>query len=505
MTKTNKNKVLLIIIDGWGLNKKYPGNAAELANTPYYDKLWKEYPAAVLEASGESVGLPEGQMGTSEVNHFTIGAGRVFFQDLVRINKAIDDDTFGRKRAFQKSFSHVREFDSTLHIIGLLSDGGVHSHQEHIYALVRAAAKAGVEHVVVHPITDGRDTSPTSGAGYLELLQEKLDEIGLGRIGSISGRYFAMDRDKNWDRTDKYFHMITKGKAKTISSAKKAIEASYKNKKTDEFVEPVFIESPGKESNLVKENDAVIFANFRNDRPQQITERFLEAEIPNLQLTTMTQYNPHYNVEVAFEPQAVDTTLGQIVSENNLEQLRITETEKFAHVTFFFNCKREEAYEGEDRFMFDSNSDIPTHDLKPKMKVMEIAETIVADIEDQKHDLIISNLCSPDMVGHTGNIPAAIKACETVNAALKKIVPAAIKQKYDVIITADHGNADEMLDEETGEVITSHSLNPVPLIVVSNRFSELKRKSGTLTDIAPTILTMLRLEIPQEMTGESFV
>jgi 2,3-bisphosphoglycerate-independent phosphoglycerate mutase len=500
-----KQKALLLILDGWGLNQAYPGNAITLAQTPFFDALWNEHPTAVLEASGESVGLPEGQMGTSEVNHFTIGAGRIIFQDLVRVNKAIDDDSFYTNPAFMSAFAHTKAHASSLHILGLVSDGGVHSQLTHIIALLEAAKRAAVARVYVHVITDGRDTSPEGGARYTQELESAIEQIGIGKIASVSGRYYAMDRDKNWDRTDQAFTLLTEGKGEEFSSIEKAIQASYHAGVTDEFIKPAAITPASGESHLLQENDALIFANFRNDRPRQLTERLLQQGPSNLKLVTMTKYHPLYPVEVAFPPDVVGISLGQVLSERGYRQLRTTETEKKPHMTFFINCKHEEPFEGEDHQMFDSYSDIPTHDHRPSMRANDIAQAIVTDIEQAAHDVIFANLCNADMVGHTGNIPAAVEGCQAVDQALAKIIPVAQQHNFHIIITADHGNADEMLDQETGEPVTSHSLNPVPLIVISPHCSQLKRSSGQLKDIAPTILTLLQEEVPHDMSGESFV
>lgn len=497
-------KLLLIVLDGWGLYKPFSGNAIDLAKKPFYDNLWKNSPTAVLDASAESVGLPEGQMGTSEVNHFTIGAGRVEFQDLVRINQSISEGDFFTKPAFLKAAEFVKKNNSTLHIVGLASTGGVHSHQQHIIELLRFAKKENVQNVVLHLITDGRDTPPTSGVVSVAEIEQAIIDIGVGRIVSVIGRYYAMDRDHNWDRTDKSFNMMTKGKGEQFSTAEKAIEASYAKDITDEFIEPCVIGSDGSVS-TVQENDAVIFANFRSDRPRQLTERFLEKGPKSLCFVTMTQYNPNYDVDIAFEPQPIPVSLGQVLSEANVKQLRVTETEKFAHMTFFINCKREDPFEGEDRMMFDSNSDIKTHDEKPEMRAMDIAKAIVADVEAGNHQVIFTNICNADMVGHSGKMKPTIIACETVDKALSMIIPAAEKNGYHVILTADHGNADMLEDPESHSVITSHTLNPVPFILISPKYRNLKRKSGTLIDVAPTILTILGLPIPAAMTGESFV
>lgn len=499
------NKTLLIILDGWGLNKAYEGNAIHLAKTPFYDKLWHTMPRAVLEASGESVGLPPGQMGTSEVNHLTIGAGRVAFQDLVRINRDIESRKFHKNPAFLQAFSHVKLHNSTLHLKGLLSPGGVHSHQNHLIELLKAAKDFGIKKVYLHIFTDGRDVLPKSAKAYVEELEKEIKTIGLGKIATIAGRYYAMDRDHNWDRTDKAFLMLSQPGGMHYPSASEAIAAAYETGETDEFILPRKIEVGPGEDGFIASNDAVIFVNFRNDRTRQLTQRFLEKGPRNLKFVTMTRYHPDYQVTIAYPPTEINRPLGEILSENGIKQLRLTETEKFAHVTFFFNAKREDAYEGEDRFMLDTYSDIKTHDERPEMRTPDLTLQLVDALERQTYGTIITNLCNGDMVGHTGNIPAAIKACEAVDQALEKIVPAAKKHGYDIIVTADHGNCDEMIDDRSGEILTSHSLNPVPLILVSERFDQLNRNTGSLIDIAPTMVKLLGLPQSPDMTGESFI
>ena len=496
-----KPKVLLAVLDGWGLGKAYPGNAISLANIPFFDSLWAKYPHTQLDTSGEAVGLPKGQMGTSEVNHFAIGAGKVVSQDLVRINQAIEDGSFYQNQALEKIFTHVKENDSSLHVWGLIGDGGVHSRQSHLLATVEAAKRFGLKKVYVHVVTDGRDTSPVSGVGFVEKLESSLKELGVGEIVDVVGRYYAMDRDTNMDRTDLAFELYMNGKGEQFNNATEAIQASYDLKVTDEFIKPVVI---GNTPRVILENDGVIMVNFRNDRPRQITQRLLEKGPANLSITTMTLYKPDFEVEVAFPPIKVATCLGKVISNAGLKQLRVTETEKFAHLTFFLNCKREEPFEDEDRFMFESNSDVATHDLKPEMRAPDIAQKIVDDIKLESHEVIFTNLCNADMVGHTGNIKATIKGCEAIDRALTKIVPVALENGYVVIITADHGNAEEMLTD-TGEMVTSHTCNPVPLIIVSDKYQSLTKEGGTLIDMAPTVLKILGLEIPAEMTGQSFV
>jgi 2,3-bisphosphoglycerate-independent phosphoglycerate mutase len=499
------DKVLLIILDGWGIKEPYEGNAIARAKTPCWDEIWHTYPRAILNVSGEDVGLPDGQMGTSEVNHFTIGAGRIAYQDLVKINNAIKTGDYAKNPVFLSAFDHVKKYHSTLHIKGLVSPGGVHSHQDHIVELIKAAAAHGVEKLYLHVYTDGRDVLPKSAKAYIHHLEEEMQKIGLGKIASIGGRFYAMDRDHHWDRIDKAFTILTEKGGKRFASAEAAIDDAYAQGLTDEYIEPAHIEVEPGEEGCISTDDAVIFVNFRNDRPRQITERFLEKGPKNLFFATMTQYSPDYQVAVAFPPEKIDHTLGQILSENGVKQLRITETEKYAHLTFFLNCKQEAAFEGEDRILLDSYSDVKSHDEKPQMRALDIAAMIAADMEAGSHQVIMTNICNGDMVGHTSNIEATMKACESVDAALAKIIPAAQMNGFHVIITADHGNAEEMIDEASGEHLTQHSLNPVPFVLISPTYDTLNRDQGLLSDVAPTILTMLHLPIPAEMTGESFV
>lgn len=516
-----KKKVVLVIMDGWGISDNPNGNGILAAKTPHFNRLWNDYPHLLLKADGESVGLPEGQMGTSEVNHMTIGAGRVIFQDLVRINKAIQENKLAESEAIRTAMDHVKRNNSVLHIKGLLSDGGVHSHQSHFYGLLSLAKEMGVRKVLLHIYTDGRDTLPRSAKKYIAELEDFMQKLGLGRIASISGRYYAMDRDNNWDRIDLAYKAMVQGEAPKYKSAQDVIDAAYRNGVTDEFVLPSLIvpdesTSPEEmaedfeqttrgESGTIGSNDAIIFANYRSDRGVQISKKFAESEIENLHYTTMTHYRDDLNVNVAFPPQNIENNLGDIVSSAGLKQLRISETEKYNHVTFFFNSKRDNANEGEDRILLDSNSDVKTHDEKPEMRAYDITRQIVNDINDEAHDLIIVNYPNPDMVGHTANMPAVIKAVETVDECIGKITEVAKEHGYTVLITADHGNAEELIDFETGEPKTSHTLNPVPFIIVNEDKSPVKKELGFLTDIAPTILYLLGLPAPMEMTGESLI
>ncbi len=505
------NKVLLVIMDGWGIAPDGPDNAISVARTPFYDRLMATDLSATLAASGEAVGLPAGQMGTSEVNHLTIGSGRVVFQDLVKINKAIGDKSFFHNQAFIKAFEHVKKHGSTLHIQGLLSPGGVHSHENHIFSLLQAAKEYGLQRVYLHVFTDGRDTLPQTAKKYVHELEEFMKKIGIGQIASISGRYYAMDRDHNWERTDKTFDVLC-GKADSahrFHSIEEAIDYNYAHGRSDEFIEPALIEiNHDGEVGCISTHDAVIFANFRNDRTRQLTERILDVKkSEDLEFVTMTKYKPEYQVLVAFEPEDLRETLGEVLSAAGKKQLRVTETEKFAHLTFFFNAKREAAFEGEDRMMIDSYSDIKTHDQKPYMRTPEITRRLLQELGGGYYDFIATNLCNADMVGHSGKMAPTIVGIETIDQALSQIVPEAIKNGYHVIITADHGNADEMRDPDTGEPKTSHTTNPVPFILVSpdKSITSLTHYQGLLSDIAPTILTLMDLPVPKAMTGRSLV
>lgn len=505
MPNKKRSKLVVVVLDGWGVTNNYGGNAIAKAKTPFYDSLIDRYPHSVIEASGEAVGLPDGQMGTSEVNHMTIGAGKVLYQDLVRITNKIKDGSFFDNPAFVKAFDHVKKNNSTLHIKGLLGPGGVHSHQEHFIAAIKAAKKHGVQKVYLHVFTDGRDVKPSSAKKYLEQLESDIKELGLGKIASLSGRYYAMDRDHNWDRTDLTFDAMTKRAGKKYKSAIEALEASYQEGVTDEYLVPACVEVGPGEEGAVCSHDAIIFVNFRNDRVRQLTERFLEKGPEDLKYVTMTEYKPEYQVEVAYPLENMGSTIGAVISEAGLKQLRVTETEKFPHMTFFLNCKREESYEGEDRMMFDSYSDIKTHDEKPEMRTLDIASHIVGDLAQGEHDVIFANLCNADMVGHTGNIPAAIKGVETIDQALKMIVEAAKKAGAEVIITADHGNAEEMYSKESGDKLSAHTTNLIPFILVSDKIERLSHYVGSLVDVGPTILKLLGLKVPADMTGASFV
>jgi len=500
-----QKRVVLVIMDGWGLRDRDYGNAIRAAKTVKFERLWRSYPHAVLMSAGEEVGLPKGQMGTSEVNHLTIGAGRVVFQDLVRINKAVRSGEFFKNKVIVKVMNKVKRQGSVLHLMGLVSDGGIHSHYSHLYALLKLAKDKGLKKVLIHVFTDGRDTTTRRGLGFMEDLEEYVEKLGVGEIASVGGRYYGMDRDHNWNRTDKAYKKLVERKGRLVASASLAVQESYEKKVTDEFIKPVLVKTSMEKEAKIKKGDGVIFFNFRNDRPRQIMERFLKKGPKGLDWVTMTQYHPDYPVEIAFPQVKLSNSLGEILSKKRIRQLRVTETEKFAHMTFFLSCKREKEFEKEDRIMLDSHSDIATHDEKPEMRAEDITREIVQAMKAKSHEVIIANICNPDMVGHTGNFKATIKAVEVTDKVVGEIAEVGLKQGYEVIITADHGNAEEMRDEKTKEMLTAHTTNPVPFILVSKRFKKLKRLKGSLIDVAPTILKMMGIKQPEEMTGESLV
>lgn len=500
-----KNKVLLIICDGLGHREDASHNAVAAANTPNLDRYWKEFPHALLSASGEAIGLPEGQMGTSEANHLVIGSGRVVYQNLVKINRAIKTGEIGVNPAIIEAFEHVKAHDSVLHVKGILGPGGVHGHSDHIKGLVVAAKNAGVRNVLLHLFTDGRDTAPKSALEYVADLELFLENEGMGKIASIGGRYFGMDRDNNMDRVEKHFKIMTSTEGPKYPTAAQAIEAAYKVDSTDEFIEPALVEVGPGEYGCIQANDAVIFANFRSDRAKQMAGRFAKSGIDNLKYVAMTKYDDDLDVRVAFPPEEITNTLSEVVSKAGKKQLKVTETEKFTHLTFFFNAQRYEPEVGEDRILIDSNKDVKTHDEKPEMKVFEIAAELEKAMSDGKYEFIATNLVNCDMVGHSGNFDAIVKGVEAVDRALGRIIEAAQKNGYEAIITADHGNAEHTFDSEGGQPMTSHTLNPVPFILISERFKTLNKQEGSLADVAPTILKMIDLPKPSEMTGEELV
>lgn len=504
--------LVLIILDGWGLRERKDHNAIALARTPVYHDLLARYPHSSLVASGEAVGLPAGQMGNSEVGHMNMGAGRVVYQDLTRIDKSIRDGELFRNPALISAMEPARDERHALHLIGLVSDGGVHSHQRHLHALVEMAKQQGVKRLFVHVITDGRDTSPTGAAQYVPLLREALVRSGIGRVATISGRYYAMDRDKRWDRTKLAYDAITLGKADaTATDARTLIERSYAAGVTDEFIKPGVVTDPsGQPVGVLRDGDSVIFFNFRADRARQLTraiafeafDGFDRAVHPRVRYTTMTEYDQTYNLPVAFPPQSFTGNFAEALVAAGLGNLRLAETEKYAHVTYFFNCGEERPYPGEDRLLIPSPK-VATYDLQPEMSAGGITDALVADIEARGHDVVICNFANADMVGHTGKLDAAVKAVETLDACLGRILMALHDAGGVGLVTADHGNAEQMWDDKLNSPHTAHTSNPVPVILVDDRFIGLElREGGWLRDVAPTMLGLLEVELPGEMTGK---
>ena len=507
-----KKPTVLLILDGYGERKEKDGNAIALANTPVMDKLKKEFPYVEGQASGLFVGLPDGQMGNSEVGHMNMGAGRIVYQELTRITKAIEDGDFFENKALKEAVEHCKKENTALHFMGLVSSGGVHSHIGHIYGLLELAKRAGLKKVYLHAFLDGRDTPPDSGKSFLMDVEKKMQELGVGEIATISGRYYAMDRDKNYDRVEKAYRAMVDGTGEKASSVEEAIDASYAKKVYDEFVLPTVIEKDGA-VHTVSDGDAMIFFNFRPDRAREICHAFCDDEFnffnrgarKKVFFVCFTDYDPTIpNKRVAFEKEEIHNTLGEVVSNLGKNQLRIAETEKYAHVTFFFNGGKEEPYENEDRILVPSPKEVPTYDLKPEMSCYTVTEKLTEAIRSGKYDLVVANFANPDMVGHTGVLPAAIKAIEVVDECMGKVVDAVESMHGNLFILADHGNADIMIDEKTGEPYTAHTTNPVPFILVSDEKHKL-REGGCLADIAPTLLELMEIPQPKEMTGKSLL
>ena len=508
----SKKPVMLMILDGFGIAEKSEGNAVALANKPNFDRLVKEYPNTQLQASGMAVGLPEGQMGNSEVGHLNIGAGRIVYQELTRITKSIEDGDFFENEALMKAMKNAKENNASLHLMGLLSDGGVHSHIEHLKGLLEFAKKEGLQKVYVHAFMDGRDVPPSSGKEFIIKAEEMMKEVGVGQIATVSGRYYAMDRDNRWERVQLAYNAIVLGEGEKASSAVEAIDNSYHDEKTDEFVLPCVIEEDGHPTATIKNGDSVVFFNFRPDRARELTRAINDKEFAgfkretlNLTFVTMTQYDKTLErVNIAFKPQTLVNTLGEYVSSKGLEQLRIAETEKYAHVTFFFNGGVEKENPGEERKVIPSPK-VATYDLKPEMSAYEVTDELLNRLDQDKYDMIILNFANPDMVGHTGVVQAAVKAIEAVDECLGKIVDKVLEKDGTVFITADHGNAETEIDFSTGNPFTAHTTNPVPFVWVSNNIDGRTLKSGKLADIAPTMLNVMNLEVPKEMTGECVI
>ena len=510
----SKKPVVLMVLDGYGLNDRTDGNAIAMAKTPVMDKLMAECPFVQGQASGLAVGLPDGQMGNSEVGHMNIGAGRIIYQDLTRITKSIEDGDFFENKGLMAAIENCKKNDSDLHLWGLLSDGGVHSHITHLYGLLELAKKNGLSKVFVHAFLDGRDTPPASGKDFVAQLEEKMAEIGVGKIASLSGRYYAMDRDNNWDRVQKAYDSLVKGEGVKATSAVKAMEDSYAQDVTDEFVLPTVItDEAGNPLSVVKDNDSVIFFNFRPDRAREITRAFCDDKFTGfdrdfLKLTYVCfkDYDETIpNKIIAFEKEVISNTFGEYLAKCGKKQLRLAETEKYAHVTFFFNGGVEDPNADEFRLLVNSPKDVATYDLKPEMSAPEVGMDLVEAIKSDKYDVIVINFANPDMVGHTGVIPAAVAAVERIDGLVGDAVEAVKEVGGVMFICADHGNAEKMIDYETGEPHTAHTTNPVPFILVNAEPDMKLREGGCLADIAPTLLEIMGLEQPAEMTGKSLI
>lgn len=500
-------KCILIILDGWGEGDSSEANLIHQAQTPFYDTLKKEQPFSLLQASGEAVGLPQGQMGNSEVGHLNIGAGRVVYQDIMKINKAIEDKSIEKNPTILEAFQYAKKQNKKLHFLGLVSDGGVHSSMEHLKKIIKMANNAELENSFLHVLTDGRDTDPFSGIHYVQEMEAFMQNTNT-KIASVCGRYYTMDRDKRWERIKQGYDLLTKGKGEKFSSAKEAIETSYSNKITDEFIKPsVITNKEGNPIAKIEEGDVVFCFNFRTDRLREITTVFTQKDMPEfdmhtmpLHYLTMTTYDESFkNVRIVFENQVLEDTLGEVLAKNKKTQLRIAETEKYPHVSFFFSGGREEVFSGEDRFLIPSPK-VATYDLKPAMSAVEVKEAVVEKLNEKHYDFICLNFANADMVGHTGIPKAIIEALETVDNCLKEVVTIARKNDYSVVIIADHGNADYAINKD-GSPNTAHSLNPVPCIIIDKNVGKLN--NGSLCDVAPSLLKIMQLPKPERMTGKA--
>lgn len=535
--------VVLIIIDGWGLAPPGPGNPISLAKIPNFNRFWSLYPHAKLSASGEAVGLPRGEDGNTETGHLNLGAGRIIYQDLPRINLSIADGSFFKNKALLGAIKHAIKNNSNLHLIGLVGSSGVHSNIEHLFALLQLCKEQDFRNVYLHVITDGRDSPPTSALEYVSRVTEDLRRLKFGQIASVIGRYYAMDRDRRWDRTEKAYLALTEGIGNQASSAEEAIKNAYNNKQTDEFISPTIIVKNNQPISLIKDNDSIIFYNFRVDRPRQLTKAFVledfenqaskvtfdpytikyykrhvieetpsypvfsrKRKLLNLNFVTMTEYETNLPINAAYPPQIVDLPLGRVISENNLRQLRVSETEKERFVTYYFNGLREEAFSGEERLIIPSPK-VPTYDLRPEMSALEMTDACCEKMNKDGYAFILINYANPDMVGHTGVIPAAITAIETVDNCLGKIVRNILTLSGSCIITADHGNVEEMIDSQTSGIDTEHSTNPVPCIIINKELEgrAIELETGILADVAPTILSLIEINKPGTMIGRNLL
>ncbi|MGC9330408.1 MAG: 2,3-bisphosphoglycerate-independent phosphoglycerate mutase [Bacteroidales bacterium] len=509
MTTQKYKKVLLVILDGWGLGDGSKGDVISQADTPFFDSLCEKYPNAKLMTHGENVGLPAEQMGNSEVGHLNIGAGRIVYQDLVKINLAIKDGSFFKNKRLVKAMDYAKKNNKAVHFLGLVSPGGVHSMDSHLVALCKMTAQQKLNDVYIHALTDGRDTDPKSGLGYVKNVREQIKDTP-AQFASLAGRYYTMDRDKRWERIKAGYDAMVHGKGKTYDDILTAIQASYDDGVTDEFIKPVvLVNDKGEPRGTINEGDVVVAFNFRTDRLRQITVALTQKDMPEydmhtipLKYLTMTRYDESFRgIEVVFEKENVKNTLGEFLSHQKLKQLRIAETEKYAHVTFFFSGGREEEFDGESRIMVPSPK-VPTYDLQPEMSAPEVADRLVSELKSEKHDFICLNFANCDMVGHSGIYDAIMKAVETVDKQLEKVISMALEHNYDALVIADHGNADNAINSD-GSENTAHSLNPVPVIAVTDRFSHIT--DGQLADVAPTILKLMGFKKPVEMTGKVLI
>ncbi|SKA71757.1 phosphoglycerate mutase [Eubacterium uniforme] len=510
----SKKPTVLLILDGYGLSDTKEGNGVALANTPVMDKLMAEYPFVKGYASGMAVGLPDGQMGNSEVGHLNMGAGRIVYQELTRITKEIEDGTFFENEALVEAMENAKKNDSAVHFFGLLSDGGVHSHITHMYGILEMAKRYGIEKVYLHAFLDGRDTPPSSAADYMQQMVDKMAEVGVGEVASVSGRYYAMDRDNNWDRVEKAYLAITKGEGEQAENPVEAIKTSYANDVTDEFMIPTVITKNGAPVATVKDGDSVVFCNFRPDRAREMTRAFCSDDFTgfnrekklDLVFVCYTEYDVTIpNKLIAFKKVEITNTFGEFLAKQGLKQARIAETEKYAHVTFFFNGGVEEPNEGETRILVDSPKYVPTYDKKPRMSAYTVCDELSKAITSGEYDVIICNFANPDMVGHTGVIPSVVEAIEVIDKCVGEIVNFIKEVDGQLFICADHGNAEMLIDPESGDPFTAHTTNPVPFILVNADPSYKLRENGVLADIVPTLIDIMGLEQPAEMTGKSLI
>ena len=509
-----KKTHMLIVLDGWGVGIDEPTNAVKVADTPFIDRLQSSYPSTQLRCSGQDVGLPAGIMGNSEVGHMNLGAGRVVYQDLVRIDKAIEAGEFFDNASLGAMMDAVAARGTALHLMGLLSDGGVHSHITHLLALLDMARMKGLSNVFVHAILDGRDTPPDSGVGYLKQLQAHIQAAGNGVVASVCGRYYAMDRDKRWDRVEKAYRLYTEGVGRAETDPVDAVKSAYRRDETDEFVQPVvLVDASGNPVGRVANGDGVVFFNFRADRARQITRAFTEEGFDGFErlvvpqlcgYTTMTVYEEGFDLPVAFGPVHLDMILGEILSRQGLRQLRIAETEKYAHVTYFFNGGEESPFENEDRCLIPSPRDVSTYDQKPEMSALQVADEVVDRLDSGEYDFIVLNFANMDMVGHSGVMAAAVRACETVDRCLEKVMNKLRAQDGVALVTADHGNSEKMAGPD-GKPFTAHTTNPVRLLLVDDSRKTARLREGRLGDVAPTLLALMGLEQPTQMTGKSLL